>query len=41
MKELRAEVDKLLQLKFEDPSLDLSSSRAVDAMHRLLATDGF
>jgi hypothetical protein len=41
VKELRGEIDRLLLQKIEDPSLDLSQSKAIDALHRLLATDGF
>ena len=41
VKELRAEVDRLLLRKIQAPDFDLSQSKAVDAMHQLLATDGF
>ena len=41
VRELRNEVSRLLAAKVADPSLDLSSSRVVEAMHHLLATDGF
>ena len=41
VKELRAEIDRLLLRKIRAPDFDLSQSKAVDAMHQLLATDGF
>ena len=41
VKELRAEIDRLLLRKIQAPEFDLSQSKAVDAMHQLLATDGF
>ena len=41
VRELRAEVERLLLRKIQAPDLDLSQSKAVDAMHQLLATDGF
>lgn len=41
IKELRAEIDRLLLLKVENMKYDISNSKAVDALHRLLATDGF
>ena len=41
VKQLRAEIDRLLLQKIEDPCLDLSKSKAIDALHGLLATDGF
>ncbi|PRW33164.1 P-loop containing nucleoside triphosphate hydrolase isoform A [Chlorella sorokiniana] len=41
VRELRNEVSRLLAAKVADPSLDLSRSRVVEAMHHLLATDGF
>lgn len=41
VRELRNEVSRLLAAKVADPSLDLSRSRVVEAMHHLLASDGF
>jgi ATP-dependent RNA helicase DHX57 len=41
VRELRAEVAALLGRKVADPGVDLSSSRVVEAMHHLLASDGF
>jgi hypothetical protein len=41
VRELRNEVSRLLAAKVADPALDLSASRVVEAMHHLLATDGF
>lgn len=41
VRELRAEIDRLLLLKIQDTNFDLSTSKAVDALHSLLATDGF
>ncbi len=41
VRELRQEVDRLLLQMVERPNLDLLRSPAVDAMHKLLATDGF
>lgn len=41
LKELRREIDRLLLKKLEDPGYDLGSSKAVAALHQLLATDGF
>lgn len=41
VRELRNEVSRLLAAKVADPGLDLSASRVVEAMHHLLATDGF
>lgn len=38
---LRKEVDQLLVQKIEDPSCDISNSRVVDAMLKLLVHDGF
>lgn len=38
---LRKEVDQLLAQKIEDPSCDISNSRVVDAMLKLLVHDGF
>jgi ATP-dependent RNA helicase DHX57 len=38
---LRAEVAALLERKVADPGLDLGGSRVVEAMHHLLANDGF
>jgi hypothetical protein len=36
----RAQVDKLLAAKLEDPGLNLAGHRAVDALLTLLSTDG-
>lgn len=41
MKELRVEMARLLDAKIRDPSLDLTASPAITAVHKLLATDGF
>lgn len=41
MKELRGVISKLLAEKLETPSLDLSHNKAIDTVHRLVATDGF
>jgi hypothetical protein len=41
VRELRNEVSRLLAAKVADPALGLSASRPVEAMHHLLATDGF
>ena len=41
VRELRQEVDRLLMQMVERPNPDLLRSPAVDAMHKLLATDGF
>lgn len=41
VRELRNEVARLLAAKVADPALDLSRSKVVEAMHHLLATDGF
>ena len=41
VRELRNEVSRLLAAKVADPSLDLGRSRVVEAMHHLLASDGF
>ena len=41
LQELRAEVGRLLAVKMDDLSLDLSCSPVSDAMFQLLATDGF
>ena len=41
VRELRAEVARLLARKIEQPALDVASSRVVEAMHHLLASDGF
>ena len=41
MRELRNEVSRLLAAKVADPGLDLSRSKVVEAMHHLLASDGF
>ena len=38
---LRQEVDNLLLRKIEDPAFDLSHSKVVDAMLKLLMHDGF
>jgi hypothetical protein len=38
---LRREVEAMLQRKVEDPGLDISRSRVVDAMLKLLVHDGF
>lgn len=41
VRELRNEVARLLAAKVADASLDLSASKVVEAMHHLLASDGF
>lgn len=41
VKELRSEISRLLHQKVTDPAFDLSKSKAIDALHQLLATDGF
>ena len=41
VRELRAEVSRLLAHKVQQPTLDVASSRGVEAMHHLLASDGF
>ncbi|KAK9809193.1 hypothetical protein WJX72_011126 [[Myrmecia] bisecta] len=41
VKELRDEIDRLLLQKLSEPSFDLAHNRVVDALHQLLATDGF
>ena len=41
VRELRAQCAALLAHKIADPGLDVSGSRVVEAMHHLLATDGF
>ena len=41
VRELRAEVGALLNRKVNNPSLNLSDNRVVEAMHHLLSTDGF
>ncbi|KAF8055672.1 DHX57 [Scenedesmus sp. PABB004] len=41
IKHLRAAVASLLAAKVADPSLDLAGQRVVEALHALLATDGF
>jgi hypothetical protein len=41
VKELRVEVARLLDRKIKEPTLDLTVSPAITAMHKLLATDGF
>ena len=41
VKELRLEIDQLLLQKIQNPEFDLSRSKAVEALHGLLATDGF
>lgn len=41
VRELRNEVSRLLAAKVANPSLDLSRSKVVEAMHHLLASDGF
>ena len=38
---LRREVDVLLLRKIEDPHLDISQSRVIDVMLKLLVHDGF
>lgn len=38
---LAVQVAGLLAAKIADPGLDVSGSRVVEAMHHLLATDGF
>ena len=38
---LRREVEAMLQRKIEEPGLDISRSRVVDAMLQLLKHDGF
>ncbi len=38
---LRREVEAMLLRKVEDPALDISHSRVVDAMLKLLVHDGF
>lgn len=40
-RELRSEISKLLEKKVAQPALDLSKSKAISALHSLLATDGF
>lgn len=41
VRELRGAIDALLASKVEQPGLQLTGHRAVDALHALLATDGF
>eukprot|EP00882_Tetradesmus_deserticola_P011147 GHRQ01011788.1.p1 GENE.GHRQ01011788.1~~GHRQ01011788.1.p1 ORF type:complete len:340 (+),score=172.49 GHRQ01011788.1:429-1448(+) len=41
IKHLRAAVSSLLAAKVADPSLQLAGQRVVEALHALLATDGF
>lgn len=41
VRELRQGIATLLQQKIENPSSDLAHAPIVDAMHQLLATDGF
>jgi ATP-dependent RNA helicase DHX57 len=41
LQQLRAAVAQLLAAKVEDPGLSLAGHRVVDALHALLATDGF
>ncbi len=41
VRELRRGIAALLQRKIEDPAADLTHEPIVDAMHQLLATDGF
>jgi ATP-dependent RNA helicase DHX57 len=41
IKHLRAAVASLLAAKLADPSLQLAGQRVVEALHALLATDGF
>ncbi|KAK9867126.1 hypothetical protein WJX84_000721, partial [Apatococcus fuscideae] len=41
VRELRAELDRLLLQKVADPSFDLKSCKAVDVCRSLLASDGF
>lgn len=38
---LRQAVSGLLAAKVQDPSLDLAGQKVVQALHSLLATDGF
>lgn len=38
---LRQAVSALLAAKVQDPSLDLAGQKVVQALHSLLATDGF
>ena len=38
---LRAELDRALAAKIEDPGLELTEVRAMDAVLQLLSTDGF
>ena len=41
VKELRSEVASLLARKIQDPKLDLTGSKVIEALHHLLSTDGF
>jgi ATP-dependent RNA helicase DHX57 len=41
VRELRIELARLLGKKIEDPGLEISKSKLIDAMHHLLSTDGF
>ena len=41
VRELRAELARLLAQKIEDPQTDMSQSKLIDAMHQLLSSDGF
>lgn len=41
VRELRGGIAALLQRKIEAPAADLTHEPIVDAMHQLLATDGF
>jgi ATP-dependent RNA helicase DHX57 len=41
VRELRAELARLLARKIEDPQTDMSQSKLIDAMHQLLRSDGF
>ena len=41
VRELRRGIATLLQRKIEAPAVDLKHEPVVDAMHQLLATDGF
>lgn len=41
VRELQQGIATLLQQKIENPASDLAHAPIVDAMHQLLATDGF
>lgn len=41
VRELRAGVASLLGRKISDPGADLAHTPIIDALHQLLATDGF